>query len=75
MIVKKVNSQFKKIDFGYSLSQNSFWLEGWISSDHYNWNGISIYCGVLGWSSFKLGLVLGRENTLYLGLFCIGFDF
>lgn len=45
---------------------NKFWYEKWINS---KW---AFYIGVL--YSFRIGIVVGSENTLYLGLICIGID-
>lgn len=39
------------------------------------WNDIiNVYVGTLSLKSFKLGVVLGRENYVYLGIIYFGID-
>lgn len=44
-----------------------FWYEKCIGN-------IAFFFGTLGWLDFKIGITLGRENTIYLGFICFGFD-
>lgn len=44
------------------------WYEKYLSKN------IVFFCGQLGMDSFKIGFTIGKENCLYLGIFCIGID-
>ena len=47
-----------------------------VTQTHEYWIGdFVIYLTPLGWKSFKLGFIIGRENTIYLGVYCFGIDY
>jgi len=44
------------------------------SYERYIFNTFVLYYVPLGLQSFKIGIVIGKENTIYCGLFCFGLD-